>query len=85
MENKNKTRYGPTRTFTPEERDSICPQNIYEYMCLRVYGKADPSPDDNPVGGRSTTLAYMKKAILYFMTSTTEWNEAIKTGNPTKS
>ena len=54
-------------------------------MYLRLYGKADPTPNDKPVGGvRSSTLAYIK-AVSYFMTSTTEWNKATKTGNSTKS
>ena len=57
---------------------------MYEWMCVRAYGKPDPANTDKPVR-RGSSLAFDKKAISYFMNTTAKWNEASKSGNPTQS
>ena len=59
--------YAKDHDFSTEELASITPQQIVRYMKLKVYGTPDPPPDANPTRGRSSSLAYMKKAISYFM------------------
>jgi hypothetical protein len=85
MEHKNNTSYPESdKTFTVEELTTITPEHIYRWMCKRVYDKEDPSAEDNPIHARSTTIAYWKKAISYFMPNTATWT-IDGTGNPTKS
>eukprot|EP00536_Pseudo-nitzschia_multiseries_P002082 jgi/Psemu1/182624/e_gw1.27.224.1 len=78
--------YATNRVFNQEELNTVKPDHIYKWMCLKVYGMEDPGIDDNPVGGRSSsTLRYWKKAIFYFMTNTAASDETNETGNPTRS
>jgi len=56
-------------------------------MC-KAYGISDPGPNDNPIEGRSSALAFAKKAISYFMPNKLmPWNALANrpVGNPTKS
>eukprot|EP00957_Ditylum_brightwellii_P110216 8407033-Ditylum_brightwellii.AAC.1 len=44
----------------------------------------DPTNDDHPTEGWSTSLKYYKKAISYFMPNhRMQWNKLEKSGNPT--
>lgn len=64
----------------------IRPEQIVGYMCKCVYGTADPTDDDKPEFGRSSTLQYIKKALSSFMPNKhMAWNETSAQGNPTKS
>ena len=55
-------------------------------MCLKVHGKEDPGPQDNPIHGRSSTLEYYKKAISHFMPNRLiAWNVMSQVGNPMRS
>jgi hypothetical protein len=54
-------------------------------MCLKVYGKEDLGPEDNPIHGRASSLEYYKKALSYFMPNRLmAWNVVAQVGNPTK-
>ena len=56
-------------------------------MC-KAYGIPDPGPNDNPTKDRSSDLAFVKKAISYFMPNQImSWNALANSpvGNPTKS
>ena len=53
---------------------------------LKVFDQPDPSQDDNPTLGQSTSLKYYKKAIPFFMPNRlATWNVLNKSGNPTRS
>ena len=46
-------------------------------MC-KAYGIPDPGPNDNPTEGRSSALAFAKKAISYFMPNRLmSWNTLV--------
>eukprot|EP00957_Ditylum_brightwellii_P099421 7573274-Ditylum_brightwellii.AAC.1 len=55
------------------------PCDIYHWMCPKVYGNDNPSPEDNPTLGQSSFLEYYKKAISFFMPCRLEvWNVTTK-------
>ena len=64
----------------------LTPEHIYRWMCTKVYGMPDPSPEDNPTHGWASSLMYYKKAISYFMPNKLmPWNAITREGNPTRS
>mmetsp|Transcript_19055 Transcript_19055/g.53104 ORF Transcript_19055/g.53104 Transcript_19055/m.53104 type:complete len:134 (-) Transcript_19055:1192-1593(-) len=73
------------RVFDPDDLVEVHPINIYRWMCWKVYGKVDPSQEDNPLYGRALSMMYWKKAISYFMPNNAAWNDSTETGNPTRS
>ena len=78
--------YGKDYEFSDEQLSEIQPDDIYKWMALKVFGQPDPSHDDNPTLGRSTSLEYYKKAISFFMPNRlATWNVLNKSGNPTRS
>lgn len=80
------TEYAKTHVFMGEDLARINPENLVRYMKLLAYGTETPGPDDHPTARRSSGLAFLKKAISYFMPdNTTAWNTAAGTGNPTMS
>ena len=84
MQHKTKDEYEPDKTFSHDELLQIQPDDIYRWMCLKTYGTEDPGQEDNP-SARSSSMAYWKKAISYFMPNFAPWNDAAGIGNPTKS
>ena len=86
MQHRNQRDYPKMYHFTPTELSAVTPDDIYKWMCLKVYGFEDPDIDDKPTLGRSTSLAYYKKAISFFMPNKRmTWNEITNQGNPTRS
>ena len=88
MSFKDGINYLPTYDFSKLELAKVVPEDIVRWMCLKVYGTPDPTHDANPTLGRSTSIAYAKKAISYFMPNKLmQWNEMTDppVGNPTKS
>ena len=78
--------YGKDYEFSDEQLSEIQPDDIYKWMALKVFGQPDPSHDDNPTLGCSTSLEYYKKAISFFMPNRlATWNVLNKLGNPTRS
>ena len=58
--------YGKGYEFSDEQRlHEIQPDDIYKkwMLALMVFGQPDPSHDENPTFGRSTSLEYYKKDI----------------------
>jgi hypothetical protein len=86
MSYKDNVVYSNDYEFTQEQLGAIVPGDICKWMATKVYGRPDPGPNDNPTFGRSTSLAYYKKAISYFMPNKLEpWNVLANCGNPTRS
>jgi len=82
----NGVAYTQAHEFSSEELERLKPHDIYRWMAWKVYGTDDPSPQDNPTEGRSTSLKYYKKAISFYMPNRRmQWNEVTKAGNPTRS
>eukprot|EP00957_Ditylum_brightwellii_P089542 6818890-Ditylum_brightwellii.AAC.1 len=82
----NNTSYPVGHVFSDQELLRLKPQDVYEWMCCKVYGKENPSPEDNPTCGCSSSLEYYKKAISFFMPCQLEaWNVTIKLSNPSRS
>ena len=83
--------YPPTKVFTQEELLTITPQELKRWIIISVYGKEDPTPEDNPTLARSGTVLTWKKAISYWMPNKgSGWlvdpsDPSIGFGNPTKS
>ena len=86
MSHKDGQNYDKEHEFTQQELAAITPMDLLRWMCLKVYGKEEPVPDDNPIEGRSNSLLYWKKAISFFMPNRQPtWDVLTGTGNPTKS
>ena len=55
-------------------------------MAFKVFGKEDPSPNNNPRKGMANSLLAIKKQLSYFMVNRLpSWDQMHNTGNPTKS
>ena len=67
MSHKDGQNYDKEHKFTQQELAAITPMDLLWWMCLKVYGKEEPVPDDNSIEGHSNSLLYWKKAILFFM------------------
>jgi hypothetical protein len=62
------------------------PDDISKWFKLRAYGSTDADEDARPLGCRSTSLLFWKKAISFFMPNTNmQWNELSHVGNPPRS
>ena len=84
----NNTNYPRHYTqHTQEELFGLTPEHVYAFIAQRCYGRPDPVVDqDFPTEGRSTTAAFLKKSISYFMPNKNlGWNERSREGNPTHS
>lgn len=79
--------FGESHVFTQQELLAVTPQKLLRYLKIKIYGNGNANPDvDPPLHHRSSSVAYMKKAISYFMVNkTTPWNEVAMSGNPTRS
>ena len=86
MSYTNNIAYPPDWEFSVEELSPITPEMIYRWFAFKVFGKEDPTPDDNPTYGKSNTLLVFKKMLSYFMINRLpSWDVVNKSGNPTKS
>eukprot|EP00957_Ditylum_brightwellii_P065630 4977546-Ditylum_brightwellii.AAC.1 len=78
--------YPENHEFSMHDLESLTQHDIYWWMAFKVHGTDDPTPDNNPTEGRSSSLKYYKKAISYYMPNRRmQWNEILKVGNPTRS
>eukprot|EP00957_Ditylum_brightwellii_P056652 4293902-Ditylum_brightwellii.AAC.1 len=50
--------YPEAHEFSIEELERLMPHDIYRWMAWKACGTDDPSPDDNPTEGRSSSLKY---------------------------
>eukprot|EP00957_Ditylum_brightwellii_P023117 1744172-Ditylum_brightwellii.AAC.1 len=75
----NNTSYPVGHIFSNQELLCLKPQDVYGWICFKVYGKVNPLPEDNPTYSCSSSLKYYKKAISFFMPCHLEaWNVTIK-------
>jgi len=78
--------YPPNHEFTQDELRAVSPQDLVNWMNMKLYNKEDPDEDDRPLNGSHHTLDYYKKSISYFMPKKEiSWDPAEKSGNPTRS
>ena len=86
MSYTNKISYPKDWEFSIEELAPITPEMIYQWFAYQVFGKENPSPEDNPTGGKSNSLLACKKMFSFFMVNCRpSWDEMHRHGNPTKS
>jgi hypothetical protein len=72
--------------FTGQELALIMPNQLVQWMCVKVCGIPNPGTDSNPTKGRSSSLKYYKKSIFPFMPHRLQpWNLLTNFGNPTRS
>ena len=73
--------------WSREQLMLVNPQEIVNYIKIRVYGREDANPDvDPPVHYRSSTVKQWKKSWSSFMLNRNmTWNEIARVGNPTRS
>ena len=75
-----------TVTFSAERLASITADDIVRYFNFKAYGTPEPGVNDFPTLCRSSTLAFQKKAISYFMPrQNMQWDDLAERGNPTRS
>eukprot|EP00957_Ditylum_brightwellii_P183913 14008646-Ditylum_brightwellii.AAC.1 len=81
-----KRTYSANKEFSTRELDCLKPHDIYQWLAMKAYGKAYPSPSNNPTEGCNTSLKYYKKALSYFMPNCRMVrNELTMAGNPIRS
>ena len=86
MSHRDSQNYHKDHEFTLQELAGIMLMELTWWMCLKVYGKEEPGPDDSPIEGRSNSILYWKKAISFFMPNhQTGWDVLTNSGNLTKS
>ena len=78
--------YAAEHEFSQEELLTVRPEHVCRFFAMKAFGTATPGPDDRPNLCRSSTIAFSKKAISYFMPNRLPtWNVDTQAGNPTKS
>lgn len=78
--------YNNNPEFTEAQLLELRPSHLVRYMSLQAFGTETPGPNDRPIHRRSTGLAFIKKAVSYFMPNrNSAWNVETQTGNPTMS
>jgi hypothetical protein len=73
--------------FSHEQLLDITAEEVYHWAKFRVYGNSEADENvEPPVHYRQASVLSWKKSISFFMpNSHMEWNEAARTGNPTRS
>jgi hypothetical protein len=78
--------YQKDHEFSQEQLAALTPGIIERWMKQKAYGTPDPGPDAEPTFCRSSSLAYWKKALSFYMPNRLmHWNVMSLQGNPTKS
>ena len=78
--------YGRDKQYKKGELRALTPNDVVRWMSVKTYGIADPPIDLNPKFVRSSTLAFWKKAISYFMPDRlVSWVSGRNEGIPTRS
>jgi len=87
MRRTNKINYPMDYQFSVQELSRVVPDDIYRWMCFKVYGTEEPGRNEKPIYGTSNSLATYKKHLSYFFNAVqiTAWNAVSKTGNPSRS
>ncbi len=72
--------------YTEEELSAVQDKDVAAYLNLMAFGVENPGHLDRPTLVRSNTLAYLKKAISYYIPrKMMQWDDLKGGGNPTKS
>ena len=80
------TKYHRNFEFTRERLLLLTDEDVARFFNYKAYGIAEPSKNDRPLRMRSSTLAYAKKAISFYMPRrAASWDPINSSGNPTKS
>ena len=75
-----------SHVFPQERLLEITDLDVVSYFNFKAYHNANPSPSDQPIYCRSSTLEYKKKAISSFLPrQNMPWDDITQTGNPTRS
>ena len=78
--------HGNSCDFSNSELFNLTPDHIYAYLPNKTLGIIQPSDTDKPTQGRSNSIEYSKKAILYFMPNKLmKWDLQNNSGSSTKS
>ena len=77
--------YQLNQEFSNEELASITPEQVYQFLAFKAYGREDPNVTSIPIA-RGDTVDFIKKSISYFIPDNkNRWDPRTKTGNPTQS
>ena len=72
--------------FPQEQLLKITHLDVVSYFNFKAYHNTNPSPSDQPIYCRSSTLEYKKKAISSFLPrQNMPWDDITQKGNPTRS
>ena len=72
--------------YSDAELCAIQPKHVLRWMNFRTFGTIIPAVDANPIGARSSSLQYWKKAISFFHPDRLMvWSAGRSEGNPTRS
>ena len=75
-----------SHVFPQERLLEITDFDVVLYFNFKAYHNANPSPSDQPIYCRSSTLEYKKKAISSFLPrQNMPWDDITQKGNPTRS
>ena len=75
-----------SHVFPQERLLEITDFDVVSYFNFKAYHNANPSPSDQPIYCRSSTLEYKKKAISSFLPrQNMPWDDITQKGNPTRS
>ena len=80
-----KSEFGKDKEFDVDALGSITPEDVGAWLNFKAFGTASPGDESQPTQARSSSLAFYKKAVSYYMPNSFPWNELAKQGNPTKS
>ena len=75
-----------SHVFPQERLLEITDLDVVSYFNFKAYHNTNPSPSDQPIYCRSSTLEYKKKAISSFLPrQNMPWDDITQKGNPTRS
>ena len=76
--------YDTSASFSEGQLLAITANEVAAYLNLKAYGKPTLGPSDCPIHGRSSSLAFEKKAISHSMPlCSMQWGDIHQRGNPT--
>ena len=67
MSLKNGVQYAKDQVFSRFELATLTPDHIAAFMRLKVYGTPHPEEDANTTHGCSSSIAYAKKVVSFFL------------------
>jgi len=78
--------YNIDHNFSENQLGELTPADVLRWLNYKTYGDPEPDVDANPIGARSNSIKFYKKAISWFMPNKLlAWNSLSNCGNPTRS